>query len=97
MSEEYNELMNKYKDYIDLSDAIYKLKTLDEDKINELYKEIKIKFIEKGIISASQNFKMVETAMKYNNRYFKSYFLLLQMLSKEYNLNKDKSLNWYQQ
>ncbi|EAY02995.1 hypothetical protein TVAG_325670 [Trichomonas vaginalis G3] len=97
MSEEYNELMNKYKDYIDLTDAIYKLKTLDEDKINELYKEIKNQFIEKGIISASQNFKMVETAMKYNNRYFKSYFLLLQMLSKEYNLNKDKSLNWYQQ
>ncbi|EAY09112.1 hypothetical protein TVAG_230720 [Trichomonas vaginalis G3] len=96
MSEEYNELMNKYKDYIDLTDAIYKLKTLDEDKINEIYNEIKSKLIETGIISASQNFKMIETAMKYNICYFKSYFLLLQMLSKEYKLNKDKLLNLYQ-
>ncbi|EAY05419.1 hypothetical protein TVAG_197200 [Trichomonas vaginalis G3] len=96
MSEEYNELMNKYKDYIDLTDAIYRLKTLDEDKINEIYKNIKSQFIEKGIMTALQTFKMIDTAMKYNNRYFKSYFLLLQMLSKEYHLNKDKLLNWYQ-
>ena len=87
-----NELMELFKDYINIFNTIYRLHTFDEDKINNIYIEIKTKLIETKIISPSELVNILSTASEYNNRYFKSYFAIFKKLFEEYHPNDANSL-----
>ncbi|EAY20620.1 hypothetical protein TVAG_163160 [Trichomonas vaginalis G3] len=98
MDIKYNDLMESYKNYINISDAIYKLGTFNENERNKVYNESELNQIIDSIgIPPSQFFKMIENAMKYNNRYFSSYLLLLRKLSKVSDLKKEDILTNYEQ
>ncbi|EAY13876.1 ankyrin repeat protein, putative [Trichomonas vaginalis G3] len=84
LSEEYQELMELNKDYVNITDALYKLKTFDEAEIERIYQDIKTKLIESKKVSPSYIIDMISVAMSYNLRYTKSYMAIFEKLYEDY-------------
>ncbi|EAX92384.1 hypothetical protein TVAG_156630 [Trichomonas vaginalis G3] len=67
----YEELRINYESYIETSNALYRLKTENEEEINSIYKKIKIELID-SIINFPQNLIVdILNIIPYNNRYLK--------------------------
>ncbi|EAX98084.1 hypothetical protein TVAG_415080 [Trichomonas vaginalis G3] len=80
----YNELMCLFKDPNDAFISIYRLKTFNEEEINKIYQDLKIKLIDTKIVSPTQIINIISNAAMYNNRYLKSYWMLLKQIFEEY-------------
>lgn len=89
---ELREITDKYRDYIDIFDRIYTLKTFNEKEINTLYQDIKSKFLDTKIYTATYILEKISWTAIFNNRFFKSYWLLFKKLFDEYHLSNLASI-----
>ncbi|EAY15353.1 ankyrin repeat protein, putative [Trichomonas vaginalis G3] len=80
----FAELMEINKDYIDAFDSLYRLKTFDSDKIDQIYNKIKNVLIESKMFPPSIICEIISSIIKYNNRYLKSYWALFKKIYEEY-------------
>ncbi|EAY01035.1 hypothetical protein TVAG_295690 [Trichomonas vaginalis G3] len=80
----YDELMNKFKNYIDSFNTLYQLKTENEEEIKKIYKNIKTNLIDSNIFSSKEIITVISRIHKYNRRYIKSYFKLAELIHEEY-------------
>ncbi|EAY12026.1 hypothetical protein TVAG_038720 [Trichomonas vaginalis G3] len=85
--------MDMFKDYIDVFTSLYQLNTRDEGEISKLYAIIKKILIELNLFSPKDIIDVVSKAIKYNNRYYRSYLALLKLIYEEYPLTKNKYLD----
>ncbi|EAY21209.1 hypothetical protein TVAG_283780 [Trichomonas vaginalis G3] len=84
----YNELMELTKDYQNVFDSLYKLKTFDNAEIDKIYDDIKKNLIETKILNPEQIASKISNIAQYNNRYFKSYWTIFKKLFEEYRIKK---------
>ncbi|EAY20005.1 hypothetical protein TVAG_402610 [Trichomonas vaginalis G3] len=83
--------MERNKDYVNAYDALYKLSSSNEDQIDKIYQDIKINLIETNVFPPSQMLANIIDISKFNNRYFKSYWLIFKKIFEEYHLTEIKS------
>ncbi|EAY20427.1 hypothetical protein TVAG_110390 [Trichomonas vaginalis G3] len=83
----YAKLMEIFTGYIDVYNALYRLKTNDEEKLNEIYKKIKQNLIHSYQIPPDEIVTDISFILIYNNRYVKSYLALAKKIVDEYHLN----------
>ncbi|EAY13419.1 hypothetical protein TVAG_424510 [Trichomonas vaginalis G3] len=89
----FNELMEIGKDYNDLSNAIFKLRTMDCDVTKQIYIKCReIIFKTKNHFS-SRILMMLNTAARYNNRYIKAYCDIFRKIYIEFQPNLNKSFS----
>ena len=69
----YDKLMEIFAGYNDVYNALYRLKTNDEEKLNAIYKKIKQNLIDSYQIQPDMIINDISELPIYNNRYMKSY------------------------
>ncbi|EAY22028.1 ankyrin repeat protein, putative [Trichomonas vaginalis G3] len=89
----YDELMELNKGYINTFNALYNLKTFEENEIDKIYQDIKLNLIETKILFPDQILEAIGVASKFNNKYLKSYWAIFKKLFEEYRPNKFRSEN----
>ncbi|EAY14518.1 hypothetical protein TVAG_388490 [Trichomonas vaginalis G3] len=82
----YNELRSIYKDYIDVYNLLYQLKTENEEELNSIYIMIKTELTESIKLLPQNIIRDISNMVPYNNRYTKSYLLLAKFISDEYHV-----------
>ncbi|EAY17994.1 hypothetical protein TVAG_113380 [Trichomonas vaginalis G3] len=82
----YSELRSIYSYHIETYNALYQLKTNNEEELNKLYKTIKTNLIDSKICRPKTVMKDILNIIKYNNRYSKSYLKLVKLISDEYHV-----------
>ena len=87
----YEALIEINKEYIETFRAIYRLATLNEAKIDKIFKIIKNNLIETKIFSPNRICSTIYKVVKYNNRLLKSYLYLFYKIYIEFHL-KDISV-----
>ncbi|EAX98225.1 hypothetical protein TVAG_010000 [Trichomonas vaginalis G3] len=80
----FSELTEKYKDVTDTFNAIYSLKSENEEEIENIYQLIKTKLMETNTISLSYVLSGICNAEKFRNRYMKSYYGIFKKLVDEF-------------
>ena len=85
---EYSELRNIHKYYIDIYNALYQLKTETEDEFNSIFKMIKTELIDSNKYSPKNIIEDILNIILYNNRYTKSYLSLAKLFSDEYHVEE---------
>ncbi|EAY11538.1 ankyrin repeat protein, putative [Trichomonas vaginalis G3] len=88
----YSELRNTYKYCIDLSIALYQLKTENEGELNLIYKMIKTELIGLQKYCPMKIIKDILNIIPYNNRYAKSYLALAKLISDDYHVKEVKNV-----
>ncbi|EAY21474.1 ankyrin repeat protein, putative [Trichomonas vaginalis G3] len=88
--DKYSELRNIYKYYIDSFNALYQLKTENEEELNKIYKTIKTELIDSKKYLPTYVIKCILKIIPYNNRYTKSYFSLVKLIVDEYHVEEVK-------
>ncbi|EAY11782.1 hypothetical protein TVAG_106770 [Trichomonas vaginalis G3] len=83
----YDKLMEIYTGYNDVYNALYRLKTNDEEKLNAIYKKIKQNLIDCYHIRPDAIIAAISQLSIYNNRYMKSYLAIAKQIVDEYHLN----------
>ncbi|EAY14687.1 hypothetical protein TVAG_461040 [Trichomonas vaginalis G3] len=83
----YDKLMEIYTGYNDVFNALYRLKTSDEEKLNAIYKKIKQNLIDSYQIPPDAIITEISQLSIYNNRYMKSYLVIAKQIVDEYHLN----------
>ncbi|EAX91116.1 hypothetical protein TVAG_030150 [Trichomonas vaginalis G3] len=78
------ELKQLCKGQNDVFDTLFRLKTSNNDDINQIFEELKSQYIEAKRISPHKIIETIFTAAKYNNRYTKSYWELFKKVYNEY-------------
>ncbi|KAI5529935.1 protein ubiquitination, partial [Trichomonas vaginalis G3] len=89
----YIELRSNYKYYIDSYNALYQLKTENEEDLNSIYKIIKTELIDSKKRLPTNIIKDILNIIPYNNRYTKSYLSLSKLISDEYHVEEVKRIN----
>ncbi|EAX99287.1 hypothetical protein TVAG_113030 [Trichomonas vaginalis G3] len=84
----YDKLMEILTRYNDVYDALYRLKTNDEEKLNAIYKKIKQNLIDSYRIPPSETINKISQLSIYNNRFMKSYLAIVKQIVDEYHLNQ---------
>ncbi|EAX95927.1 hypothetical protein TVAG_360880 [Trichomonas vaginalis G3] len=82
----YNELRSAYKYYIDSYDALYQLKTENEEELNKIYIMIKTDLIDSKIYLPQNLIKDILNIIPYNNRYVKSYLYLAKLIYDDFHV-----------
>ena len=83
---EYSELRNIYAYYINSFNALYQLKTRNDEEINSIYEMIKTNLIDSKKYLPENIVKDIFNIIPYNNRYTKSYLKLAKLIFDEYNV-----------
>ncbi|EAY03946.1 hypothetical protein TVAG_314760 [Trichomonas vaginalis G3] len=89
----YDKLMEICTGYNDVYNALYRLKTNDEEKLNAIYKKIKQNLIDSYHIPPDAIITEISELSIYNNRYMKSYLVIAKQIVDEYHLNHVKRIN----
>ncbi|EAY17855.1 ankyrin repeat protein, putative [Trichomonas vaginalis G3] len=84
----YNELKSIYKYYIDSFNALYQLKTGEEEELNSIYKFIKAQLIDSKNCLPVNIARDILHIIPYNNRYTKSYLKLVKFIIDDYHVKK---------
>ncbi|EAX91523.1 hypothetical protein TVAG_472650 [Trichomonas vaginalis G3] len=84
MNFDYNELVELNKDYIRISNNLYRLNYRNEEEINQFYSEIKKYLIDTKIQTPSKVIEMILTTIRFNLLYFKSYQILIKKIIEEF-------------
>ncbi|EAY13858.1 ankyrin repeat protein, putative [Trichomonas vaginalis G3] len=84
----YDKLMEVFTGYNDVYDALYRLKTNDEEKLNAIYKKIKQNLIDSYRIPPGETINKISQLSIYNNRYMKSYLAIVKQIVYECHLNQ---------
>ena len=82
----FSELRSIYKYYIDSYNALYQLKTENEEDLNSIYKLIKTELIDSKKYPPKRIMGDILNIIPYNNRYTKSY--LMNIMSKRSIISK---------
>ncbi|EAY13460.1 hypothetical protein TVAG_206280 [Trichomonas vaginalis G3] len=90
--DQYSELRNICKDYIDLYNSLYQLKTKNEDELNSIFEKIKVVLIDSKQRHPENIIEDIFNIIPYNNRYTKSYLKLAKLISDEYNVERVNNL-----
>ncbi|EAY00781.1 hypothetical protein TVAG_231210 [Trichomonas vaginalis G3] len=88
----YSKLRSIYKYYIDSYNALYRLKTDNEEDLNKIYEMIKTELIESNQYPPQNILKDILNIISYNNRYTKSYLYLAKLISDEYHIIEVKRI-----
>ncbi|EAX96060.1 hypothetical protein TVAG_265490 [Trichomonas vaginalis G3] len=75
-----------FKPYIDSFNAIYKLRTDDEEEIKKIYLKIKNDLIETNVVELKYVYDSIGNIITLNNRYYKSYLRLIKFFYDDYQL-----------
>ncbi|EAY00288.1 hypothetical protein TVAG_324070 [Trichomonas vaginalis G3] len=86
----FSEFRSICKYYIDLYNALYRLKTEKEEDLNSIYKMIKTELIESKKSPPKKIIEDIFDIIPYNNRYTKSYFELVKHIYDDYNVTGNK-------
>ncbi|EAX96987.1 hypothetical protein TVAG_011360 [Trichomonas vaginalis G3] len=89
----YSELRSMCKYYIDSYNALYQLKTENEEEINKIYKMIKTELIESKNYPPQNIIKDILQIIPYNNRYTKSYLSLAKIIYDNYQINEETKVS----
>ncbi|EAX85728.1 ankyrin repeat protein, putative [Trichomonas vaginalis G3] len=89
----YDKLMEIFAGYNDVYNALYRLKTNDEEKLNALYKKIRQNLIDSYQIQPDVIINDISELSIYNNRYMKSYLAIAKQIVDEYHLNQVNKIN----
>ncbi|EAY04784.1 ankyrin repeat protein, putative [Trichomonas vaginalis G3] len=89
----YSELRGIYKSYIDTCNALYQLKTENEEELNSIYKMIKTELIDSKKYHPRNIIYDILKLIEYNNRYKKSYLYLCKLISDDFNIKFIWNLN----
>ncbi|EAX92080.1 hypothetical protein TVAG_273930 [Trichomonas vaginalis G3] len=84
----YSELRSIYEYFINSYNALYQLKTENEEGINSIYKQIKTELIEAWKYSPIKIIRDILSIIPYNNRYTKSYLSLAKQISDDYHVQE---------
>ncbi|EAX87642.1 hypothetical protein TVAG_226240 [Trichomonas vaginalis G3] len=90
---EYRELRSDYKYYIDSYNAMYRLKTENDDEINSIYEMIKTELIDSKKHYVQTIIRDVLNMILYNNRYTKSYLKLAKLIYDDNNVKEVHGIN----
>ncbi|EAY22300.1 hypothetical protein TVAG_377790 [Trichomonas vaginalis G3] len=82
----FSELRSIYKYYIDSYNALYQLKTENEEDLNSIYKLIKTELIDSNKHPPQIIIRDILNIIPYNNRYTKSYLSLAKLISDDYHV-----------
>ncbi|EAX88437.1 ankyrin repeat protein, putative [Trichomonas vaginalis G3] len=89
----YDKLMEIFTGYNDASDALYRLKTNDEEKLNAIYNKIKQNLIDSYRIPPSEIINKISQLSIYNNCFMKSYLAVVKQIVDEFHLNQVNKIN----
>ncbi|EAY20596.1 hypothetical protein TVAG_162910 [Trichomonas vaginalis G3] len=92
----FSELRSIFKSYIDSYNAIYQLKTQNEEELNQIYKMIKTELIDSKKFQPTYIIRDILNIIPYSNRYTKPYLYLAKLISDDYNItevNNDSSIS----
>ncbi|EAX97444.1 hypothetical protein TVAG_226880 [Trichomonas vaginalis G3] len=81
---QYDEFMDNFKECIDSFNALYQLKTNNEEEIRSIYKLIKINLLESKIYLPQFIIQSISTISIYNNRYMKAYLQIVKQIFDDY-------------
>ncbi|EAY18668.1 hypothetical protein TVAG_062730 [Trichomonas vaginalis G3] len=84
----YSELRSISKYYIDSFNALYHLKTKNEEELKDIYKMIKTELIDSKKYLPEYIIKDILGIIPYNNRYTKSYLSLAKLISDDYHVQE---------
>ncbi|EAY08145.1 ankyrin repeat protein, putative [Trichomonas vaginalis G3] len=84
----YGELRSICKYYIDLYNALYQLKTENEEGLKSIYQKIKTELIDSKNHLPQTIIKDILNIILYNNRYTKSYLFLAKLISGDYHVEE---------
>ncbi|EAX88778.1 hypothetical protein TVAG_036580 [Trichomonas vaginalis G3] len=84
----FSELRSIYNYHIDSYNALYQLKTEKEEELNSIYKMIKTNLIDSKKYSPQTIMRNILNIIPYNNRYTKSYLLLVKLVFDDYHVNE---------
>lgn len=84
MKLDYNELMQQNQDTITAITTLYRLRTLKEQEIIKIFEEIDTKLLKTNTLMPNDIISAIITASKYNNKYFKSYWILFKLFYEKY-------------
>ncbi|EAY22544.1 hypothetical protein TVAG_035680 [Trichomonas vaginalis G3] len=84
----YDKLMGIFTGYNDVYNALYRLKTNDEEKLNAIYKKIEQNLIDSYRIPPGEIIDKISKLSIYNNRYMKSYLAIAKQIVDEHHLNQ---------
>ncbi|EAY03683.1 hypothetical protein TVAG_031820 [Trichomonas vaginalis G3] len=77
-----------YKYYIDSYNALYQLKTENEEELNKIYNMIKTELIDSKKYHPQNIVKDILNIIPFNNRYTKSYLTLAKFITDDYNVKE---------
>ena len=89
---EYNKLRSIYKYHIDSYNALYQLKTKNEEDLRSIYKMIKTNLIASKKYLPENIIKDILNIIPYNNFFSKSYLALAKFISDDYHITKVKNI-----
>ncbi|KAI5528680.1 spectrin binding, partial [Trichomonas vaginalis G3] len=89
----YDKLMEIFTGYNDVSDALYRLKTNDEEKLNAIYNKIKQNLIDSYRIPLGEIINKISQLSIYNNCFMKSYLAITKQIVDEFHLNQVNKIN----
>ncbi|EAX88255.1 hypothetical protein TVAG_374210 [Trichomonas vaginalis G3] len=89
----FTELRNIFKYHIDPFNALYKLKTENEEELNSIYKLIRTELIDSKKYLPQNIIENILAIIKYNNRYTKSYLELAKHIYDDYNVEEVKNID----
>ncbi|EAY21604.1 ankyrin repeat protein, putative [Trichomonas vaginalis G3] len=89
----YDELISIYKYHINIYNALYRLKTGNNEELNSIYKLIKIELIETRKYPPPKIIKDILDIIPYKNRYAKFYLELAKIISTDYDVTKVNSIS----
>ncbi|EAY13111.1 hypothetical protein TVAG_443940 [Trichomonas vaginalis G3] len=85
---QYNQVMEFFTVYSDIYNALYRLKTNDEEELNSIYKKVKQNLIDSFKNSPGDIINDISKLSIYNNRFMKSYLAIAKQIVDEYQLNQ---------
>ncbi|EAY12042.1 hypothetical protein TVAG_038890 [Trichomonas vaginalis G3] len=80
----FHELMSLYKGYNDTIDALYRLRTTNEEILDKICNDIKNNLIDTKYLLPSYILDTISFASRCNNRYLKSYWYIFKKIYEEY-------------
>ncbi|EAY15777.1 hypothetical protein TVAG_188280 [Trichomonas vaginalis G3] len=83
------ELRSIYKYHIDTYNALYQLKTENEEELNSIYKMITTELIDSKRYLPGEIIQDILNIILYNNRYTKSYLSLAKRIYDDYDVPRD--------
>ncbi|EAY22347.1 hypothetical protein TVAG_378260 [Trichomonas vaginalis G3] len=84
----FSELRSMVKNYIDSYNALYQLKTENEEEINKIYKMIKTELIDSKKRLPHTIISDILSIIPFKNRYTKAYFSLAKLIYDNYQINE---------